>query len=717
MPLCYTFFVNPLKSIIAHVPHAPGVYRFLDGAGEVLYVGKAIDLRKRVSSYFRDAKDASLRLKKLVEKTADIQYTVAASELEALILETNLIKSFRPRYNILMKDDKNYVYLKITVQEPLPRIVLTRRVEHDGAIYFGPKTSMSDLRRILDVLKKIFPYRHCPLFIQFKESSIDVEDHRKRCFGACVADADPNEYRHAIDQIAAFFKGKTEDLEASLKSQMESAVKEKRFEQAATLRDRLAAVREITETQRVSAPDHASRDVLGIAIEGGSAFVTLLIFREGKLIDQQGFVLSGVDVESGSTADPGHVLSAFLEQYYERATDFPHEILLPHVLDHAELLESWLHSTTNRRIHLLTPERGKNRELLELAASNAASFAKQSQVKWLLHSGQDPSQALAELQALLGLPRLPRRIEGYDISHLGGTDTVGSMVVFEGGLPKTNDYRHFKLRTVQEKIDDYQAMGEVMTRRLKYLQKRPANFRKPKKKELPGLMKILKKEKLDAEDLDVHSMLVVEVKKKIIAMGRLKTLATGGDEKGKAVSELASLWVDPKHRGEGLGQQLVRWLLAKQKKGKVYAIPHSDLVDWYGALGFYVISTEIPSALAQKLKRCTAVFKLKNPVVMVYRFMKEGVDFSFSKKPDLIVVDGGRGQLNVALDALKLASLGVPMIGLAKQEEDVYQPNRAEPLRLPRETPALQLLMRLRDEAHRFALTYQRDLRGKRMLS
>ena len=705
--------MHSLKPIIAHVPHAPGVYRFLDGAEEVLYVGKAIDLKKRVSSYFRDSKDAPLRLKKLVEKIVDIQYTVVASELEALILETNLIKSFRPRYNILMKDDKSYVYLKITIQESLPRIVLTRRVESDGAIYFGPKTSMNDLRRILDVLKKFFPYRHCPLFIQFKESSIDVDDHRKRCFGACVAEADPAEYRQAIDQIAAFFRGKTEELEASLKVQMESAVAGKHFEQAALLRDRLAAVRKITETQRVSALDHASRDVLGLAIEGGSAFVTLLIFREGKLIDQQGFVLSGVDV------DPSRVLSAFLEQYYERATDLPHEIFLPHALDHAELLESWLYSTTNRRIHLLTPERGKNRELLELAASNAASFAKQSQVKWLLHSGQDPSQALAELQALLGLPRLPRRIEGYDISHLGGTDTVGSMVVFEGGLPKTSDYRHFKLRTVQEKIDDYQAMGEVMARRLKYVQKRPANFRKPKKKELPSLAKILKKEKLDAEGLEVHSMLVAEERGKIVGMGRLKILL--GEHKESAssampVSELASLWVSPKHRGEGLGQQLVRWLLAKQKKGKVYAIPNPEFVDWYGALGFHVTSTEIPLILTQKLKKCTAVFQLKNPVVMVYRFIKEGGDSSFTKKPDLIVVDGGRGQLNVALAALKSVSLAIPMIGLAKQEEDIYEPNRREPLRLPRETPALQLLMRLRDEAHRFALTHQRDLREKRML-
>lgn len=695
--------MHSLKPIIAHVPHAPGVYRFLDGAGEVLYVGKAIDLKKRVSSYFSGSRDVSLRLKKLVEKIADIQYTVVASELEALILETNLIKSFRPRYNILMKDDKSYVYLKITVQEPLPRIVLTRRVESDGAIYFGPKTSMNDLRRILDVLKKIFPYRHCPLFIQFKESLIDVADHRKRCFGVCVADADPVEYRQAIDQIAAFFRGRTEELEASLKVQMESAVAGRHFEQAALLRDRLAAVREITETQRVSAPDHANRDVLGLAIEGGSAFVTLLIFREGKLIDQQGFVLSGVDVESGSTADPGRVLSAFLEQYYERATDLPHEILLPHALDHAELLESWLHSTINRRIRLLTPERGKNRELLELAASNAASFAKQSQVKWLLHSGQDPTQALTELQALLGLPRLPRRIEGYDISHLGGTDTVGSMVVFEGGLPKTSDYRHFKLRSVQEKIDDYQAMGEVLARRLRYLQKRPANFRKPKKRELPALAKILKKERLDCENLDVHSMLVVELKKKIVGMGRLKPLGDGSD---KTLTELASLWVSSKHRGEGLGQQLVRWLLEKQKKGKVYAIPNPEFVDWYGALGFHVTSTEIPLNLVQKL----------NPVVMVYRFMKEGGDSSFSKKPDLIVVDGGRGQLNVALTALKSVSLTIPMVGLAKQEEDIYTPNSSEPLRLPRETPALQLLMRLRDEAHRFALTYQRDLREKRML-
>lgn len=702
--------MSSLKSIVSNIPHAPGVYRFLNEENEVVYVGKAIDLKKRVSSYFRKQKGRSKRLEKLVESTVDIDYTVVDSELEALILETNLIKSFRPKYNVLMKDDKSYVYLKVTVNELYPRVLIVRKLKKDGAKYFGPKTSAGSLRRVLDALKKVFPYRHCQLFIQLKEKkTLNVEDHVKRCFGTCVRSVVPEEYRKVIDQLIYFFEGKTGEIEKLLKQQMGEAVKDRQFEQAALLRDRLEAVHGLLDTQRVTSTDHVDRDVLGLVIEGGAAYVTLFMFRDGKLINQDNFILNGTDLESGAELELKEVLSAFVRQYYERATDFPGEVLLPTELDDGQLFEEWINSMADHRIMFLSPQRGKNRKLIDLAQDNAKSFARQSQVKWQAGEGKDVGAALERLKDLLELPRVPKRIECYDISHLGGTDTVGSMVVFEKGFQKSSDYRHFKLRTVQEKIDDYQAMGEVLTRRFRYLVTQPSYLRKPKKKELEGVREILEGEKLDSEDLDQHKMLVAEKKKKIVGFARLKPV--GDDE-----FELASLWVDPKFRGQNLGDELTQALLRKVKKGKIYTLPCAHLMDWYGAMGFHVVKN-VSEVLLPKLKRCQEVFGDGVGEYMVYRAQKKDVDASFKSKPDLLVIDGGKGQLKEAVKALKVAGLEIPVVALAKRIEEIFVPGKSKSIILPHESEELQLLQRIRDEAHRFALKFQRNLRGKRMVS
>jgi excinuclease ABC subunit C len=701
--------MSSLKSILAHIPHAPGVYRFLNDKNDVIYVGKAIDLKKRVSSYFRKQKGRSKRLEKLVENTVDLEYTVVDSELEALILETNLIKSLRPKYNILMKDDKNYVYLKITVKEEYPRILLVRKIEKDGAKYFGPKTSGTAYRRALDALKKVFPYRHCQLFIQLKyRKTLNVADHMKRCFGTCVRTAEPEEYRKVIDQVVYFFEGKTDEIEKSLKEQMAEAASNRLFEKAALLRDRLHAIEGLMDTQRATMTDHMNRDVLGLMVEGGSAYVTLFMFRQGKLINQDNFTLNAVDVESGAELDDEEVLSAFVQQYYERASDLPREVLLPTDLANGELFEAWVNSMTDHRVKFLTPKRGKNRKLIDLAQDNAKSFARQAQVKWQAGEGQDIEGALEGLKEILKLPKLPRRIECYDISHLGGTDTVGSMVVFEKGFPKKADYRHFKLRSVQEKIDDYQAMGEVLTRRFRYLKTQPKYIRKPKKKELEGIREILEGEQLDTEDLDQHKALVVEKRKKIVGFIRLKPL---DDD-----FELASMWVHPKHRGQGLGDELTEAILRKVKKGKVYTLPCAHLMDWYGAMGFNPVK-KIPKSLEPKLERCQKVFGEGVGDLMVLRVKKGDADASFSRKPNLLVIDGGKGQLKEATKALKAANLDIPVVSLAKRIEEIFVPGKSKSIILPHETGELQMLQRLRDEAHRFALKHQRNLRGKRMLS
>lgn len=700
-----------LKSIIAHIPHSPGVYRFLDATGEVLYVGKAIDLKKRVSSYFQKQKNTPIRLKKLVEKTMDIEFTVVGSELEALLLETNLIKSFQPRYNIMMRDDKNYVYLKVTIKEDYPKIIVTRRLEKDGSKYFGPKTSVSELKGVLEILKKAYPYRHCPLFVQYKEKNErDIDDHKKRCFGTCVYSVSKEEYRRAIDQVVQFFEGKSEEMEKSLKQEMAEAVNAKNFEKAALLRDRLLAIQNLNTNQRVSAPDNFSRDVVGVAVEGGAAYVALLVFREGKLINQENFVLKGVDFISGAELNDAEVLESFLKQYYEKAAQFPKEILIPAEFDDLQLMEEWITGLSGLKVNLLCPKKGKNKDVLDLANQNARSFAKASQVKWQAGEGLEPEKALEGLKNIFKLPKLPRRMECYDISHLGGTETVGSMVVFEKGFPKKTDYRHFKLRSVQEKVDDFKAMGEVLERRLKYLKKLPDYFRKPKKSELPQIGEILKSANLDFADLDQHKMFVVEKKKKIVGIGRLKPV----DEQS---SQIASLWVHEDHRKDGLGREIVEALIQKQGKGKLYSLPcRESLVDWFGSMGFHELK-EIPEPIQNLHRLCTEQTCSVAPlVVMVYRFINEGKDSSFSKTPNLMVIDGGKGQLKAALEEIKKAGLKIPVISLAKREEEIFVPGKPESIIFPSDSGELLLLRRLRDEAHRFALKYQQNLRSKRLL-
>lgn len=688
--------MSSLKSILDHLPHAPGVYRFLDAAGGLLYVGKAIDLKKRVGSYFRKDPNRSLRLQKLAEKTADIQFTVVGSELEALILETNLIKSLRPRYNILMKDDKNYVYLKITVAEEYPRVLIVRTVENDGSRYFGPKSSASQLRTILDALKKIFPYRHCPLFIQLKEKAVfNVKDHVKRCFGVCSRSVSPSEYRRAIDQVVAFFEGHVERIEADLKAEMGEAVAAKKFEAAVLLRDRLAAIHSITETQRISAPDFSNRDVIGLVVEGGGAYAAVLTFRSGKLVGQDNFELNAVDAVSGAELDGEEVLSAFLRQYYEKVTEFPAEVFVPFEFSECALIEEWVHSLSRHKVRFHVPQRGPGRELMELAQSNVVSFAKQSHVRWYSGTGHSAEEAMKSLKDLLDLPRLPKRIECYDISHLGGTDTVGSMVVFEKGFSKPSDYRHFKLRTLEERVDDFKAMGEVLTRRLKYLQTPPAELRKPRKADLPLIREMLAAAGFSEMSLNLHRTLMFEREGKVGAIGSLRP--RGEDP---LVSELSVLWSDPAVAPEGVEAEVVRWLLAKQKKGKVFVfLPEGKRADFFGALGFH------------------SVEKTEGGEWMVYRFLKEVEDASFKACPDVLVIDGGRGQLNAVVQVLLDLGLEIPVIGLAKREEEIYVPSLAEPLLLPLESPALRLVQRARDDAHRFALKFQRALRSKRLLS
>ncbi|HWE61905.1 MAG TPA: excinuclease ABC subunit UvrC, partial [Chloroflexota bacterium] len=504
-----------VEETLAALPAAPGCYIFKDVGGTVLYVGKARSLRDRVRSYFRDPGGLGPKNRKLVEKIAGIDFQIVNSENEALLLEYNLIKQYQPRYNIILRDDKSYLLLKIT-NEPYPRIEYVRRRVDDGARYFGPYTSAQSVHRTLALLKKLFPYRSCRLNIvppsSDQTSSVEpgtggnaapaalrrgtrakgrqqdgaqtvnakgqrppqqriltmagpnnracLEYHIHRCAGPCIDAISQQEYREIIDQAALFLQGKSEQVTAQLQRAMEAAAEALDFERAARLRDQLEAVRRITERQRVTMMDDHDRDILGLARADDETCVELISVREGRMLGHKQFVLQGT-----ADKDDGEVLRAFLTQFYLDVGELPEELLLPSEPEDAEALAQLLSSERGRKMTLATPRRGDKLALVQMAQKNAQEAAEQRRLKWL-NDTQKTTQALSELQQALNLPRLPLRIECYDISTIQGTSTVGSMVVFEQGKPKTAAYRRFHIKTVTG-TDDFASMAEMVRRRLK----------------------------------------------------------------------------------------------------------------------------------------------------------------------------------------------------------------------------------------------------------
>ncbi|MBI2463440.1 GNAT family N-acetyltransferase [Candidatus Peregrinibacteria bacterium] len=778
-----------LQIILKNIPDTPGVYKFFNEKREVLYVGKAKSLLHRVRSYFIQQNQTALRTQKLVENIRDIQYIEVGSELEAFILETNLIKELRPRFNVLMKDDKNYVYIKITANEDFPRISIVRKVEKDGAHYFGPKTAAYKAKTVLKFLKKIFPYRHCNLDIDFvphENGQFGVKVRKKtmkypcldyhtgRCVGPCVAQCAKEEYAAIIRKIIDFLQGKENKLKEDLQQEMLKAAVEKKFELAARLRDKLQMLDEVLERQRVSDPLAGNQDVIHYVERGGKLYFNLFMIREGKLINQENFILKSQEYESflnentmkkseAFAAESLYsqskkrfsevILESFLQQYYEKAADFPDEVLLPHSIENFSVIEEWMTFLRSKKVRLIIPKIGKKSRLLDLAAQNAESFAHQSQAQFE-HDQNRTTRALASLAKFLHIPHEIHRIEGYDISHFGGTEIVGSMVVFDDGMPKKSHYRRFRIKVAPKKIDDYLDMKEVLGRRLRKInmKNRMATviegvvFEKAKKIDLNYLVEIILREKLDAEALDVRDCIVARKKKsrgkkteqkEIIGFGRVKAL---NEEKKEA--ELASLWVKPEERGKHIGQELVIRLLknsAKHSWKKIYAVAPSNLEDYYAALGFHSIEI-VPPSLQQKMERCRSsigcqisstlrrpkFFPLQNDeglgqisemevIAMAYRPQKMKEDVSFRQKPDLLLIDGGKGQLNVVLKILREYRLDIPIISLAKRDEEIFIPDQSEPLRLSKNAPELHVLQRVRDEAHRFAHAYQIERRNKRL--
>jgi len=610
-----------LEAQVASLPATPGVYLFKDARGRVLYVGKADVLRDRVRSYL--GPNLELRHVRMVERAARIEHVVTGSIAEAFLLEANLIKQHRPRYNIRLKDDKSYPYVKVTLGEDFPRILRTRQLGDRTARYFGPYANAKAVDDSLDLLQKLFPYRTCKLTIVAADDGRGrtvppsalpggrpcLLFHLRRCTAPCVGNASAPEYRAAIGRSVLFLEGRYGPLARELHTEMAGASERLEFERAAELRDRLRAIERTQERQEVHAYAGEDLDVFGLAVSGGDAAVQIFRVRDGTIIGRDHFFLEGSE-----DAPAAEVLGSFVRQYYAAAAEIPPEVVTAVTPAEGEAFTAFAQERRGARVHLLVPRRGKKRHLVELATRTAEDALAQERVRWLADRGKTQealTQLYAALRDHLDLEGPPKRIECYDVSHVQGTDVVSSMVVFEDGRPAKQQYRRFRAR-VTDRNDDFANMGDTIRRRFSRLVRPPgAQTEAPQRRGRASLR----------------------------SQGPLPLGPSGGVPPSEGRSEM-----------------------------------------W--------------------------------------------------PTPDLIVVDGGKGQLGAARAALSdLGQLQIPVIALAKERrlpsddgserlkpEEVFVPERSDPIPLAPGGPAYHLLQRIRDEAHRFAVTYHQKLRARRAI-
>jgi excinuclease ABC subunit C len=540
-----------LDDKLARLPDRPGVYIYRDSKAQVIYVGKAASLRSRVRSYFQEGRPHDAKTDALVRQIADLDYVVTDNELEALMLEANLVRKHRPRYNIILRDDKHYPFLKLTTSEEFPRLLVARRVQNDGDTYYGPFYPATAMRETLRLTRQLFPLRTCAITIDGRLERPCIQYAIHRCNAPCTGWETREGYAGTVRDVQRFLEGRDDELLRRLTEEMEAAAGEEKFERAAVLRDQIQSLKKVQERQKIISTEEVDQDVLGVVRQGPDACVELFFVRKGRLVGQEAFFFDKV-----SGWSDGEVLSAFVRQFYGKAVTPAPEILLSEEVPDADLVGEWLTGLATRRVQLVTPQRGPRREFVAMAEANAA-IALQNH---LLSRDDRQQYVLEELQRSLNLPGAPNRIEGYDISNIQGTEQVGSMVVWENGGMKKDDYKRFRIRTVAG-ADDFGSLREVLSRRF-----------------------------------------------------------------GKALEQGSVL-------------------------------------------------------------------------------------------PDLVLIDGGRGQLNVGLSVMQELGLDwIPVASLAKQQEEVYVGESAQPLALDPTSPALHTLQKIRDEAHRFAITYHKKLRGRRTI-
>lgn len=448
-----------LEQQLKALPAKPGVYLLKDEADNILYVGKAASLYHRVGSYFGSPYSLPQKLQRMVARISDLDFFVTDSEQEAILLECNLIKKYRPRYNVRLKDDKSYPYLKVSLGEEWSRVYVTRRLEKDGARYFGPFASASSVRQTLSLLRRIFPFRSCKRTITGSDSRPCLEYHIHRCLGPCIGAVSKEEYQQVIDQVILFLEGKQERVVRELRSKMEAAAKNLEFEKAALLRDQIGAVERVIERQKIAQAE-GEMDVIALEQAREQAYVLVFFIRNGKLLGRENFILEGTRDE-----EPSQIMTSFVQQFYNSAPYIPKRILLQHPLEGMPLTQKWLASKKQARVELQVPRRGVRKDLVDMVAENAHLGLEQFRAK-LLTEPDTLASALEEVQRELSLYRLPQRVECYDVSDIQGTSAVGSRVVFEKGLPKKSHYRRFRIKSVVG-ANDYAMLQEVLRRRFK----------------------------------------------------------------------------------------------------------------------------------------------------------------------------------------------------------------------------------------------------------
>jgi excinuclease ABC subunit C len=560
-----------IQEILDNLPTRPGVYLMKDKQGTVIYVGKAVNLRSRVRSYFQPStlRIAASKTARLVHEVADIEIIVVDSELEALLTEINLIKSHQPHFNVRLKDDKRYPYIKVHWAEPFPKVTITRRMIQDGSRYFGPYTNVRAVHDTLDVLRKAFPYLTCDREITGQDARACLYYDIKLCNAPCIGAVDQAAYRGMIEGLMEFLQGRSDAIVVRLREQMEAASERLDYEGAARLRDQLQALENVSQRQKVVSATTVNQDVIAFAREQGDACVQIFFIRSGKIIGREHYLLEGTDGE-----DSAEIMGGFVKQFYDQAAEIPPEVLLPHEVEEAAVIESWLRSKRGHKVVLHVPHRGHKRELVRMASENAVETLSMLRAQWEADTHRQET-ALQEIQEALGLAEPPNRIECYDVSNTQGTAISASRVVFVWGVPRKSEYRKFNIRSVKGHADDYASMREALERRFR------------------------------------------------------------------------------------------RWQESQEEP-----------------------SDNLPG---------------------------QRNDPTWGLLPDLLIVDGGKGQLGVAVEVLEAVGLmgQVPVAGLAKQREELFVPGQRRSIMLPRRSQGLYLLQRVRDEAHRFAITQQRKRRVK----
>ena len=454
-----------LEATLKGLPDRPGVYLMKDDRGDVVYVGKAQSLRNRVRSYWQKATPAGEihRIRSVIDRVTEVEYTLTDSVSEALLLEANLIKRFKPRFNVRLKDDKSYPYIKVTLGDDFPRVERTRKLPNDGSRYFGPYASATSVDESMNLVRRLFPFRTCTIEIKDGERALQrpcLLYHIKKCQGPCIQAISKADYRADIAQVELFLEGRQETLVTALQREMAAAAERTDYETAAALRDKIRAIERTMESQKMAAFARTELDLVGLARQDNQAAVQLFAIRAGKLVGRDVFLL-----EAMREASDDEVVASFIEQYYARATSIPREVYLPTLSEDVADLEAFLADRRGGPVHLKLAQRGEKRELMALATRNAAETLAKEQARWLVDQGKTLA-ALEELADALGLPGPPARIECYDISNFQGSESVGSMVVFEEGKPRSGEYRRFRIKTV-EGPNDFASHQEVLRRRFR----------------------------------------------------------------------------------------------------------------------------------------------------------------------------------------------------------------------------------------------------------